>query len=326
MDLELVKKYFQGKCNRKEIEQAEQFLEECEEVDLFLNQVWNDAPNIISASQTTFSRNAIKTSIIQSQNNRRKTFYLKAKKSLLVAASITVFLLLLNVVYIDRKNNTEYFIVNESSDNSIQNYQLEEGTNIWLQPNSSISYFGRFNKKDRNVHLVGEAYFDVTKDSLKPFKVITGGLTVTVLGTMFNVKAYDFEKKVQIILTEGSVKVTSDKGKKEPVIMTPGDLLNYDKTGSRFSLEKTNNVQKGIFTSNQFVFSNVSVEEALLRVANRYEVQIDFSSLTAKERLQQISGIISATSLKGAIQQIGFIHNIKFEEKGGVYVINKNRK
>ncbi|PCH67458.1 MAG: hypothetical protein COC06_11270 [Bacteroidales bacterium] len=326
MDLELVKKYFQGECNRKEIEQAEQFLEECEEVDLFLKQVWDDVPNTISASQTTFSKNAIKTSIIQYQNKRRKTFYLKAKKSLLVAASIMFFLMLLNVVYIDRKNNTEYFIVNESSDNSIQNYQLEEGTNIWLQPNSSISYFGRFNKKDRNVYLVGEAYFDVTKDSLKPFKVITGEVTVTVLGTMFNIKAYDFEKKIQIILTEGSVKVTSDKGKKKPVIMTPGDLLNYDKTGNRFSLEKTNNVQKGIFTSNQFVFSNVSIEEALLRVANRYEVQIDFSSLTTKERLQQISGIISATSLKGAIQQIGFIHNIKFEEEGGVYVINKNKK
>lgn len=321
MDLELVKKYFQGKCNRKEIEKAEQSLEECEEVDLFLKQVWDNVPNTILASQTTFNSDTIKTLGIRSQNNRKKTFYLKVKKNVLVAASITIFLLLLNTVYIDRKNNTKYFIVNESSDHSIQNYQLEEGTNIWLQPNSSISYFGRFNKKDRNVHLTGEAYFAVAKDSLKPFKVTTGGLTVTVLGTMFNIKAYDFEKKVQIVLTEGSVKVTSDKGKKEPVIMTPGDLLNYDKTGNRFSLEKTSNVQKGIFTSNQFVFSNVSVEEALLRVANRYAVQIDFSSLTAKERLQQISGIISATSLKGAIRQIGFIHNIKFEEKGGVYVI-----
>jgi len=321
MDLELVKKYFQGKCNQKEIEQAEQSLEECEEVDLFLKQVWDNVPNTILASQTTFNSDTIKTLGIRSQNNRKKTFYLKVKKNVLVAASITIFLLLLNTVYIDRKNNTEYFIVNESSDHSIQNYQLEEGTNIWLQPNSSISYFGRFNKKDRNVHLTGEAYFAVAKDSLKPFKVTTGGLTVTVLGTMFNIKAYDFEKKVQIVLTEGSVKVTSDKGKKEPVIMIPGDLLNYDKTGNCFSLEKTSNVQKGIFTSNQFVFSNVSVEEALLRVANRYAVQIDFSSLTAKERLQQISGIISATSLKGAIRQIGFIHNIKFEEKGGVYVI-----
>lgn len=88
---------------------------------------------------------------------------------------------------------------------------LEDGTKVHLNSGSSIEYTKKFSDSSRLVHLKGEAYFEVTKDVNRPFIVKTGKVKTTVLGTMFNVRAYPDDDKIEVAVAEGKVKVENDK-------------------------------------------------------------------------------------------------------------------
>ena len=84
---------------------------------------------------------------------------------------------------------------------------LEDGTQVTLQPQSSLSHPEHFDEKSRVVHLSGEAFFDVTKNPARPFFVYTGELVTRVLGTSFNIKSYNADKSVEVSVVTGRVSV-----------------------------------------------------------------------------------------------------------------------
>ena len=87
------------------------------------------------------------------------------------------------------------------------NITLVDGTNVWLNARTSLSYPVKFGKNNRQVVLDGEAYFDVTKDKSKPFIVQTDNYNVEVLGTQFDVNAYSETGEFETTLMSGSLKV-----------------------------------------------------------------------------------------------------------------------
>ena len=93
-------------------------------------------------------------------------------------------------------------------------YELElaDGTHVWLNAESELTYPTRFPNDIREVKLKGEAYFDVAKNPEKPFQVLTNEIEVKVLGTSFNVSAYESERFTSVTLVGGSVAVQTDKG------------------------------------------------------------------------------------------------------------------
>jgi ferric-dicitrate binding protein FerR (iron transport regulator) len=113
---------------------------------------------------------------------------------------------------------------------------LEDGTVILLKPNSSIEYPAKFSDIDRKVTLKGEAFFDVTKDKTRPFIISTSELTVKVLGTSFNVMAYEGAKEISVAVKTGKVSVVKSKGEvtNQPhlreVILTPNQEVVYNTT------------------------------------------------------------------------------------------------
>jgi ferric-dicitrate binding protein FerR (iron transport regulator) len=105
---------------------------------------------------------------------------------------------------------------------------LADGTQIWLNAASSITYPTAFAGAERKVKVSGEAYFKVVHNNKMPFKVAIDNIEVTDLGTEFNIRAYDDEKEIQTTLVEGSVKVsrftnTSPKAGNESVFVKPGE-------------------------------------------------------------------------------------------------------
>jgi transmembrane sensor len=119
---------------------------------------------------------------------------------------------------------------------------LQDGTAILLKPNSSIEYPDKFSERDRRVQLKGEAFFKVTKDKNRPFIISTSEVTVKVLGTSFNVIAYEGAKEVSVAVKTGKVSVVkSSKVKQnEPtvsdeVILTPNQELIYNTAREYFS-------------------------------------------------------------------------------------------
>lgn len=100
---------------------------------------------------------------------------------------------------------------------------LPDGTAVWLNAHSRMSYSAAFGKTDRNVTLDGEAYFDVTKNKSLPFEVQAAGTHVRVLGTRFDMKAYSTDERSRVTLLEGSLQVSADSENSPATTIKPGE-------------------------------------------------------------------------------------------------------
>ena len=105
---------------------------------------------------------------------------------------------------------------------------LPDGTKVWLNAASSITYPTAFFGGDRKVKITGEVYFEVVHDALKPFKVLVNGLEVEDIGTHFNINAYPDENSISTTLIEGSVKLKQDKKEK---LLYPGQEAKLKSDG-----------------------------------------------------------------------------------------------
>jgi len=108
--------------------------------------------------------------------------------------------------------------------------ELPDGTQVWINSGTKLSYGNSFTGKSREVMLDGEAYFDVVKDPTRPFIVHTDGIDIRVLGTVFNVKAYHKESTIEATLLHGSIQVTRTNQPDAPkVMLKPHEKLVFNK-------------------------------------------------------------------------------------------------
>ena len=119
------------------------------------------------------------------------------------------------------------------------NVTLPDGSNIWLNAQTTIQYPVSFNKENRQVNLDGEAYFDVAKDSKRPFIVNTKECSVEVLGTKFNIDAYSSRDKFETVLMEGSVKVSMLDDPTQAVSLKPNNKV-YRSNGKLLTQKVSN--------------------------------------------------------------------------------------
>lgn len=151
-------------------------------------------------------------------------------------------------------------------------FSLPDGTTGWLNSSSSIRYNGIFTD-DRLINLTGEAYFDVARDEKNPFVVNAGDVMVKVLGTRFNIAAYENEKNVEVVLEEGKLEFsTDDSGGSR--IMDPDDLLIYDKTLKVISSEVVQSEKYTSWTDGKLVFRNDPIDVIARRLERWYNVDV----------------------------------------------------
>jgi Fe2+-dicitrate sensor, membrane component len=143
--------------------------------------------------------------------------------------------------------------------------KLPDGTKVWLNAGSKISYNQDFDKKDRYILLVGEAYFHVATNKAKPFVVMTSGIMVKALGTSFNVKAYPEEKTITTTLEEGKidVQVIQDAKGKGKIILTPKQKVVYYKKANDFkdNLDNESFIKKDQQTSINKIDSDLEISQ-----------------------------------------------------------------
>jgi len=110
------------------------------------------------------------------------------------------------------------------------NLLLPDGTTVWLNAGSRLSYDSLYGTNLREVTLSGEAYFDVVRNPKKPFIIHTGKINIRVLGTVFNVKSYPEEKTIETSLIKGSIEVSFSSQPSKKIILKPNQKLIIDKT------------------------------------------------------------------------------------------------
>ena len=153
---------------------------------------------------------------------------------------------------------------------------LDDGTKVHLNAGSVIKYPGHFSDSARVVYVEGEAYFEVTKDPQRPFIVSTGNVRATVLGTMFNVRAYPDESKISVAVEEGVVRVENEdiNGSSFNHILTQNQMTSYDLPSKKSHKKTIDPDDVFAWTEGVISFKKANIEEILKTLERWYGVNI----------------------------------------------------
>ena len=159
---------------------------------------------------------------------------------------------------------------------------LPDGTKVWLNADSYLEFPSKFSSKERKVIAKGELYFDVESNKEWPFIVETKGMQLKVLGTEFNVRAYEDEAEILSTLIEGSVEVNNEQG--ESVILNPGYQAVINRGTSSMKDIEANIEEVTAWKNGQFIFDSRRLENIMYDLARWYDVKIFFANATVKDK------------------------------------------
>lgn len=181
-------------------------------------------------------------------------------------------------------------------------FDLPDGTKGWLNSGSSLTYSIPFNS-NRNVVLIGEAWFDVTPDQLHPFEISAGTSKVKVLGTSFNVSAYQDAQYIEVVLQQGKVEFYQDS-QSEKISIVPSQKLIY--SNGRVDITTTDPSKYEAWTDGKLVFRGDNMAEVARRIERWYNVKViladkeldhySFRATFEDDSLEEVMRLLSLTS------------------------------
>lgn len=194
-----------------------------------------------------------------------------------IAAAITLLLSVVSTYfiksYIDSNEMAAAQTIMETTQGQKSQVILPDGTKVWLNSGSQLTYTGNFNQKAREVTLIGEAFFEVAKDSGKKFIVKTSSIDVVVTGTSFDVAAYNDDNDISVSLLQGSVLLADKKG----ITLTnlkPDERAIVSKQNLRLSVFKDDAETYRAWMHDQLIFYNADINKVAKTLERWYGVDI----------------------------------------------------
>lgn len=237
-----------------------------------------------------------------------------------IAAAILLVFGISSLFYYNSQNINNEMAVNITHCVNDSLIHLPDGTTVQLASGSSIAIAKDFGNKERKVTLMGEAFFEVTKNPAKAFIVQTKTLNAIVHGTSFNVVAYDGLKISQVSVRTGCVEVTDNNrsfGK-----LHPGDRASYDGQTHKVSYAKVDPDNIGTWRNGAFILENASVDEFAFRIHSRFGYEIVISNnCIPNEAYINYSSYNSQTGIQSIIQSICNVYGAKSKIDGNKVVI-----
>lgn len=185
---------------------------------------------------------------------------------------------------------------------------LADGTKVWLNAASSIRFPVVFSGKYRKVGINGEAYFEVAKNKTMPFIVKANNSEIEVLGTHFNVNAYNDEAGIKTTLLEGKVKVSAlYSGDKLPAVLEPGEQATINKDGKINIKNNADTEEAMAWMNGYFQFKSVDLKTILRQIARWYDVDIEYQGSTDMlftgqlTRNENVSKVLNKLALTGEV-------------------------
>jgi len=197
--------------------------------------------------------------------------------------------------------------------------RLVDGSLVIVNSESKLRYPVSFNGDNREVFLSGEACFEVTRDSLKPFVVRAEQAAVQVLGTLFNMSAYTDEDNMEVTLVKGSVQVVTGEERK---LLRPNEqwLLDYQ---TRQQIIRDVDARSYIaWTSGLFRFDAMPLEQLMLKLSRWFDICYEFGDDSLKE-VRYSGGFRKYDNVSDILGMIGEITNVSFTIVNGVIRIDK---
>lgn len=200
------------------------------------------------------------------------------------------------------------------------NVTLPDGSEVWVNSDSKLSYGSRFNTQERVLQLEGEAYFEVSPDKNRPFIVETGAISVQALGTSFDVKNYKEEANVSTVLMTGKVQVKSKKG---CLILQPNEKAVFDKnTGTMRKTSVGNAPHYADWKYNLLSFHAETFGTIARTLERYYNTRIVFESESLKK--YRFTGSIGNTSLESILQILSLTSPLTYEVTDSLILLKEN--
>lgn len=192
-------------------------------------------------------------------------------------------------------------------------FTLPDGTRVWLNEESRLGYDADFSGTVREVTLSGEAFFEVEKDSLRPFRVGMGGLEIEVLGTSFDAIGYAAAPARQVILKDGSVRI-SGEGLSRPVRLCPDQKFTQDISQNGFTVEQVDARNYCRWFEERLVFYNMPLTDIMVNLERKYHVEIELSPSLPSDR--RLSLVVQHEPLEDIMEVISRLMPVRYRIDG----------
>ena len=278
MRIELLHRLIAGTTTEEENRQLMEWFRQCaskEEFFMLFETAWKESPDEMPRDVQERMYRRLSREL---DEKKTKTILLRSRFSWKVwpqiaVACIIIVLGLVNYRMNDKQKqlSTQNFtVLAEKGQRAF--ITLPDSTKVWLNSDTKISYPADYGLKERNVTLVGEAYFEVAKNPDKRFIVEAKGMQVEALGTSFNVNAYQNDNKIIASLFSGSVRVSYDR---HVAILKPHESVKVDLLNRSFSRYKDESMQNiALWRKNEITFDGESLEEITHIMSRLYNTTI----------------------------------------------------
>lgn len=225
-----------------------------------------------------------------------KRFYINVAK---YAAVLLLGMLMMQYLAHDKQEPTQILEV-KTNPGMTTSFTLPDGTLVFLNSESTLTYPSRFDSDSRNISLQGEAFFKVAKDPEKKFFLSTSHQSqIEVLGTQFNVEAYEKEDKISTTLVEGKIDfIYKYDNVFKKVMMNPGHKLVYNSKEGKAQLYTTSGESETAWKDGKIIFKDTPLEESMRMLEKRFNVEFiitndrlkeySFTGTFSKQRLERI--------------------------------------
>lgn len=317
-NIELLDRYFAGEATKEDAEQLLKLLENPEYGISEMEKIWGEA----TPEMNLIVRNRIFKNI-NKKINTNHSFPLKlwlrvaAILILFISTSLSGYLL-----YKAGKTEIVADMLIKVEKGQKASVILPDGSKVWINSGSTLSYGRQFNSKERILNLDGEAYFEVAPNTDAPFIVNSNELHVRALGTAFNLKAYSEDRIFSTALLHGKVEVSDNNGK---VYLTPNQKTEYDRVSRNF--KKTDEDDCGLYTgwrNNQISFDSETFGNIAQTLERNYNVKFIFQS--EKIRNYHYSGTIGNTSIDSMLQLFSMTSPLAYHIEGTTIYLSENKK
>jgi len=196
-----------------------------------------------------------------------------------IAAILLLPVLIVSAIYYysERNHSRQFSSVYNTVETSLgmrSSLTLPDGTKVWLNAGSKLSYPILFSDKVREVKLSGEAYFDVKKDKKWPFVVSCGNMNIIVTGTIFNCNAYAENNQIQTVLIEGHVTVMNQSAA-ETEVLAPGELAVFGRNSQKITKSKVDLEKYIAWKSGKLMFREDNMNVVIEKLERWYNVEFE---------------------------------------------------
>lgn len=247
-------------------------------------------------------------SVVESKTINLKPFYRMAAA---IAAVVTIGYF---IFYLVNSNGNQTLI----AENSTLTQILEDGTEVTLNRNSTLTFPKEFKENERRVELEGDAFFKVARDIDKPFIIESGEISVEVLGTSFYVNAKPTENKIEVTVETGKVAVYSKEENKIELIA--GDVGTFNKKTKNLVKDSNSDSNFLSWKTKRLLFDNTSLDEVFKKIQETYHVNIQVSNTDIHSC--QWTASFDNQSLETVLDVLKETFDLKIKQSGEEIIIN----